>query len=95
VDDAVVRVRRASTGSIREEKSVLPGIYTIADDMLRDSVAAAGEPFEVTVRRRGRSQRTTISIGTSMAAVGDVAPVTPACRCHVRRLAGPDSLVVP
>ncbi len=100
IPDATVRVRRVSTNVEREASADLPGIYTIADDMLKDSVRAAGEPFEVIVRWRSRTQRVTVTVGTAepspATTSGKKPPATAAtvCRCHVRRIAGPDQLTL-
>jgi hypothetical protein len=95
VQDAIVRVRRVSTKTERVASADIPGHYTIADDMLKDSVRAAGEPFEVTVQWKGRTQRVVVRVGTQEppADTRATAPVS-ACRCHVRRIAGPESLTL-
>ncbi len=96
VVDAEVRVRRTRTGASREATADVPGMYTVADDMLRDSVRADAEPFEVTVRRSGRTQRVTVIVGTRQPVppANPPAPSAPNCRCHVLRISGPQRLVV-
>jgi hypothetical protein len=93
---AAMRRLAAATGSGALAGADLPGIYTIADDMLRDSVRAAGEPFEVTVRWRSRTQRVTVTVGTvePTPTTGKQPAKASVCRCHVRRIAGPDQLIL-
>jgi len=98
VSDAQVRVRRVATNTTRDVAEDLPGIYTIADDMLRDSLSADGEAFEVSVRWKNRTQRVTVQVGTKDptpgTAPGARAATRPDCRCHVRRLSGPERIVL-
>ncbi len=96
VQDATVRVRRVRTGSARDVTADLPGIYTIADDMLRDSLRADGEPFEISVRRHRRTQRVTTMIGTrAPSKSGSKASASAGnCRCHVMRISGAERLVL-
>jgi len=98
VSDARVRVRRVTTNTTRDVAEELPGMYTIADDMLRDSLRADGEAFEVSVRWKNRTRRVTVLVGTkdptSQTAPGTRAATRPDCRCHVRRLSGPERIVL-
>ena len=86
VEDAVVTVRRLRRRATRAE-ALLPGVYTIVDDMQKDSIAAGGETVDVTVARGAHRGRVTLRIGTTGA--------SPRCRCHVVRLSGPERIVVP
>ena len=98
VSDARVRVRRVSTNTTREVAEELPGMYTITDDLMRDSLRADGEAFEVAVRWKNRTRRVTVQVGTKDPAPRPASASRPAappdCRCHVRRLAGPERIVL-
>ena len=96
VQDATVRVRRVRTGSARDVTADLPGIYTIADDMLRDSLRAEGEPFEISVRWHRRTQRVITTIGTRAPrkSLRKASTSADSCRCHVMRIAGVERLVL-
>lgn len=96
VHDATVHVRRVRTGTTRTAAADVPGAYTIADDRLRNSVRMDGEPFEVTVRWHGRTQRSTVTIGTRLPSTSGNNTASPAnnCRCHVIRISGPEKLVL-
>ena len=97
VQDAKVRVRRLRSGITRIVTADLPGAYTIADDMLRDSLRADGEPFEITVRWHGRTQRVVTVVGTRAPrkpVANGAAATIDNCRCHVLRISGPEKLVL-
>ena len=96
VQDATVRVRRVRTGTVRDVTADLPSIYTIADDMLRDSLRAEGEPFEISVRWHRRTQRVTTTIGTRAPSKSGSKASASAdnCRCHVMRISGVERLVL-
>ena len=95
VQDATVRVRRVRSGTTRVATADMPGAYTIADDMLRDSLRADGERFEISVRWHGRTQRVTAVVGTrEPRKAAKNGAVTNNCRCHVLRISGPEKLVL-
>lgn len=85
VSGAEVTVTRRRTG---ETRSVAPtdvgdvGAYIIADDSMREQVAAEGEAFEVRARAGGRQAAARYMIGLTEG------------RCHVTKLSGPDTLVL-
>lgn len=96
VQDATVQVRRARTGTTRTLTADAPGVYTVADDMMRNSVRMDGEPFEVSVRWHGRTQRVTTTIGTRLPTKtgSKTRSSADSCRCHVVRISGAEKLVL-
>lgn len=85
IGGAEVTVTRKRTGEIR---TLGPsgvgerGSYTIADDSMREAIAAEGEPFEVRAR-----------LGTLKAAASYTIGLTEG-GCHITKLAGPETLIL-
>lgn len=82
-DGVDVRVVRVLTGERLDFGSPAgtPGVYVIMDDSFTDRIAA-DESFQVGGVRRETSFTTEFRFGTDE------------CRCHVLRLAGPDSVTL-
>ena len=64
---------------------MLPGSYVIMDDGVQPRIDEHGEQVIVTVQHNGLTLSRPYTFGID----------PPPCRCHVRKLAGPDIIVFP
>ncbi len=64
---------------------MLRGFYLIMDNGVRSRIDEHGEQVLVTVQHNGVTLRQLYTFGLD----------PPPCRCHVRKLAGPDTIVFP
>lgn len=82
VEVTVTRRRTGETRSIAPTDTGDVGAFVIADDSMREQIAAEGEAFEVRARAGGRQAAARYMIGLTEG------------RCHVTKLSGPDTLVL-
>ncbi len=82
VDVTVTRKRTGEKRTLTQSSAPERGFYTIADDSMREDLTAAGEVFEVVARSGAKRATANLTIGLTEG------------RCHVTKLAGPETLVL-
>jgi hypothetical protein len=76
VTGATIRVRRIKDGVESAGSELSAGVYQIAEDGIIPNLAEAGEPFDVIITAKGRTQRVRVTLGMDEK------------RCHIARLDG-------
>jgi hypothetical protein len=86
VPDVIVTRTNLRTGATLEPTwlgMLQPGVYLLADDGLRDAFSSNGDTLRVTGAK-----------GNDTFSADFVFAVPDPCRCHVQKLAGPDTVVI-